>query len=60
MGTNLRYTFNGTSDSEDPLMNSRNDLADAGFDAGLLAQFRDIFASFSDDNTSVFGADEGT
>lgn len=39
-------------------MYARNDLADARFDAGLVAEISNIFASLSDDDASVLGADK--
>ena len=41
-------------------MNTRDDLADAGFDAGDLAQFSHVLPALADDDASVLGADEGT
>jgi len=57
--THFCDAFNGTSDGQNPLMNTWDDLGDTCFNAGLLAQVCDIFASFSDDYTCVFCADEG-
>jgi hypothetical protein len=35
-------------------MNTRHDLADAGFDGGLLAQFSNILAAFANDDAGIF------
>ncbi len=40
-------------------MNAGNDLADASLDAGAVSKFGDILASPTDDDASVFCADEG-
>jgi len=41
-------------------MHTRDDFADASLDAGLVAKLGNIFPTFADDNTCVFGADECT
>jgi hypothetical protein len=36
-------------------MDAGHDLADTGFDGGLLAQFSNILAAFANDDPSIFG-----
>lgn len=58
--TYLGYAIDGPGDGENALMNAGNDLANAGFDAGLLSQVGDVFTGFSYDDAGVFCADEST
>jgi hypothetical protein len=58
--THLGDTFDGSTDCEHPLVNARDDLADAGFHAGLFTKISDVLASLSDDYACILGTDEGT
>ena len=55
-----RDTLNIAADGENTVMDTWDDLADAGFDAGDLAQFSHVLPALADDDASVLGADEGT
>ena len=41
-------------------MNARDNFANASFYAGLLTEISDVLAAFSDDDASIFCADEST
>lgn len=56
--TDLGYAFDRAADGEDALVHARNDLADAGFDAGLVPEVGDIFACFPNDDASILGTDQ--
>lgn len=58
--TYLGYTLNSSSDGENTLVYARDDLADAGLDAGLVTEIGNIFASLSDDDAGVLGADKSS
>jgi hypothetical protein len=59
-GISLRNTFDTPTDTENSLMNTRNDLGDTGFDASLLPEIRDVLSSLTDYDASIFGGNEGT
>jgi hypothetical protein len=59
-GISLRNTFDTPADTENSLMNTRNDLGDTGFDASLLPEIRDVLSSLTDYDASIFGGNEGT
>lgn len=48
-----------TSDGQDPVMHTLDDLADSGLDASLIAQVGNIFTAFSNDDSSLLGRDDG-
>lgn len=60
MKTHLGYAVNSSSDGEDTLVDARDDLADASLDTGLVTEIGNIFASLSDDDAGVLGADKSS
>ena len=56
--TYLCHTLHGTGHGENALVNARNDLADACFDAGLFPKFCDIFSALANDDAGFLGAHE--
>jgi hypothetical protein len=50
--------FDLSGDSKDPLVDAGNDLANASFDTGLLAQISDVLPCFPYDNASILCTDE--
>lgn len=58
--TNLRNSVHRSTDSQDPFVYARHDLADARFDARLVPEVCDIFSGFSDDHPCIFGGDKRT
>lgn len=42
------------------LVHTRNDLANAGFYTGFIPKIGDVVATFTNDDTSIFGTDEST
>jgi len=61
MARRLTYfsnAFDRPSDSKNPFVDTRDDLANTSFDTSLLAQISDVLPCFSDDNTSILGANE--
>jgi hypothetical protein len=59
-GISLRNTFDTPTDTENSLMNTRNDLGDTSFDASLLPEICDVLSSLTDYDASIFGGNEGT
>ena len=57
---NLSNMFHRASDTQDTLVHASNDFAHASFNAGLFPEFSYIFATFTNDDTSIFGTDEST
>lgn len=55
-----RDTLNIAADGENTVMDTWDDLADAGLDACLLAEVCDVFATLSDDYASVLSTDKST
>ena len=53
-----RDTLNIAADGENTVMDTWDDLADAGLDSSLVAEIGDIFAGLSNNHTGVFGANE--
>ena len=58
--SNLCNAFNGTSDRKHTFVNACDDLAYASFYTGLLTKIRNIFATFTDDDASVFSTYKST
>lgn len=56
--TYLRHTINGAADGKNTLMHSRDNLADARFDAGLVAQLGDVLPALPNDDACVLGTNE--
>lgn len=52
--------FDTSADTEDALMDTGDDFADASFDAALIANISDIFSTFANDDSSLFCGDEGS
>ena len=55
-----RDTLNIAADGENTVVDTWDDLADAGLDACLLTKVRDVFATLSDDYASILGTDKST
>ena len=48
------------TDGKDPFVDTWDDLANTGLDAGLVAKVSDVFTTLSYDDARVFCTDEGT
>lgn len=55
----LRYGVASTSDGQNSIVYTLDHLGDASFDASLVAQFGDVLATLSDDDTGLFGRHNG-
>ena len=53
-----RDTLNIAADGENTVMDTWDDLADAGLDACLVSEIGDVFATFPNDDAGVLGADK--
>jgi hypothetical protein len=56
--THLCDALYRSRDAEDTLMNARDNLGDASLDASLLAKICDVFATFTNDDSSIFRANK--
>ena len=52
-------SLQSTGDGQDPFMHTRDDLADTGLDAGLVAQVGNILARLTNDHAGLLGGDQG-
>lgn len=50
----------GAEDGQDTVVNTRDDLADAGADTGLVAELGDVLASFSNDDACFLRGDDSS
>jgi hypothetical protein len=50
--------FDRSSDSKNPLVNAGDDLANASFDTGLLAQISNVLPCLSYDDASILCTDK--
>ena len=53
-----RDTLNIAADGENTVMNTWDDLADAGLDASLIPDLRDILPALANDDACIFCTDE--
>lgn len=58
--THFCYGFNAPGNTQDPLVNTWNNFADASFDTALITDVRDIFTAFSNDYACFFCGDESS
>lgn len=58
-GVGLGDGLASTRDGKDAVVNTLDDLRDAGLDASLIAEVGNVLASLSDDDTSLLGGDNG-
>jgi hypothetical protein len=56
----LGDSFAATSDGQDAVVNTLDDLADTGLDTSLVSQFGDILASLANNDTGLLRGDDGT
>lgn len=59
MLTHLGNVFHGATDAEHALVDTLDNLADAGLDAGLFTQVGDVLPALADDDAGLLGGDEG-
>ena len=58
--TNICHAFYWTGDGEDTFVDAGGDLANTSLYASLIAQIGDVLATFADDYSGIFGANECT
>lgn len=58
-GVRPRNTLEGTSDSQDTVVDTGDNLADASLDASLLAEISNILARLADDDSGLLGGNDG-
>lgn len=58
-GVSSRDGITATSDGEDSIMNTLNNLADASFHASLVTQVSNVLATLSNNDTRFLGGNNG-
>lgn len=59
-GISPRDGITATSDGENSIMDTLNDLADAGFHTGLVTKVSNVLAALSNNDTRFLGGNNGT
>lgn len=58
-GISLGGALQSSSDGQDTVMNTLNNLAHASLDSGLITEVSDVLATFADNDTSFLGGHDG-